>query len=271
MGRITLGKISNFSLKHTVESGQFFQYEKLGEGYIIWLDEDIFYVEQKEDGLNYSGILPGPLKYYLGIDDCYEKIISAISKDKHIRQAIKNHLGMRNMQQSFYECLIGYVCSANSNIPKIRKNVKLLAEFFGEEVEFLGKKYHLFPKPGKLNDLDKILEAKTGFRAKYIYKINKIVDEDWIREIRRKDYKEAKEMLMALPGVGPKIADCVCLFSLHHAQAVPVDVWIRRVVTELYFDNKPVKDEEIIKFMQEYFGKYAGYAAQFLFYFKRKQ
>ena len=120
---------------------------------------------------------------------------------------------------------------------------------------------------GKLDNLQKIKKCATGFRAKYIHQANKMVDDKYFEKLKKKNYQEAKKELMKLPGVGEKVADCICLFSLDKTEAFPVDVWMQRMMKKYY---KKEKLKDIQQFAQQKW-KFPGYAQQFLFHWGRHQ
>jgi len=264
-------RVKDFNLGHTLECGQFFQFEPQPEkGYVVWSGDSIFWCRQIGDVLEFEGIPPEKVKWIFGLDVDYRGILNSICKDSKVERAIKALLGLRIMRQEFFECLVTYVCSANSNIPKITKNTRLLSKFFGKRVLFRGKPYYLFPKLGDISDYKKVVAAKTGFRARYILEINTALSTGFESRLRSMSYEAARRELMGLPGVGPKVADCVALFSLEKFEAFPVDVWIRRTMQGLYFKGHKTSDKELRQFASEYFGDYCGYANQFLFYAARK-
>jgi N-glycosylase/DNA lyase len=113
------------------------------------------------------------------------------------------------------------------------------------------------------------VNAKTGFRAKYIFEANNSVNIKNLNSLRTLPYKSAKNELKKINGVGDKVADCVLLFSLGFNQAFPVDTWIKKTMQLLYFDNATISNEKIREFGLEHFGTYAGYAQQYLFMFSR--
>lgn len=157
-----------------------------------------------------------------------------------------------------------------ANIPKIKQNLNLISSEFGKKIKLNNYSSYSFPCPGKISDLERLRKCKVGFRAEYIQSANKI-KRDYINNLANLDYSKTKHELMKIKGVGEKIADCVCLFSLDKLEAFPVDVWIKRVMQENYFDNKEVSNDKIREFASDYFGKYAGYANQFLYYFRKQQ
>ena len=216
---------------------------------------------------------------FFRLDEDYASIIKSISKDEFIRKAIKENYGMRIIRQDPWECLISYICSANNNIPRITANVRQISKAFGkrlsdDDTDIDG---FAFPEPGSINNHETLRACKVGFRSRFIHEANQSVDELELFALRKKSYEEARAELIKLNGVGEKIADCVCLFSLDKLEAFPVDVWIRRVMLEQYFKGKTgvelkkLKNSDIQAFARKYFGKYCGYANQFLFYYRRSQ
>lgn len=258
--------VPDFNLQKTLDCGQFFRYEKVGDCFFISYRDRLFKTKQIRDKLLFKGVDKKFIINFFRLTDPYKMIVSSISKDAYMRKAIRANYGIRIIRQDPWECLISYLCSSNSNIPKIKKNLQLLSAKFGNKIVLDNYESYSFPKPGDLNNLKKILDCKVGFRAKFIYKAN---NTDILNSIRRLDYQKAKEELTKIHGVGEKIADCVCLFSLDKLEAFPVDVWIKRVMQEVYFDNQFVPNKRIPEFAKDYFGEYAGFANQFLFYYRR--
>ena len=190
-----------------------------------------------------------------------------ISKDRHVKKAVKKYKGLRLIKQDSWECAISYLCSSAANIPKIQMNVELLSKYFGNPIELDGYKSFTFPEPGKINDLKKIKKAKVGFRAEFVFKANEKLKD--IHSLKNLSYKEAKQKLMKNKGIGEKIADCICLFSLNKNEAFPVDTWVSKVMKELY--KQQGNPKKISEFGREYFGNNAGYAQQYLFYMTRER
>jgi N-glycosylase/DNA lyase len=280
-------KVTDFDLASTLECGQFFRYRKesVGKGsgkhdeYIINQRQLIFRLWQERDRLYFSGVPKEFVVSFFRLDEDYASIIKSISKDEFIRKAIKANYGMRIIRQDPWECLISYICSANNNIPRIRDNVRQISRAFGKKLvdDDTDIDGFAFPEPGKINDHETLKACKVGFRSKFIHEANQNVDELELVALRKKSYEEARDELIKLNGVGDKIADCVCMFSLDKLEAFPVDVWIRRVMLEQYFKDKTeaelkkVKNSDIQAFAREYFGKHCGYANQFLFFYRRSQ
>lgn len=266
-------KAKLFNLKHTLNCGQSFGWEKKGEWFCDFFEDHMILIKQKDDYLIVDSDI-NPKKFILRtfrLDDDLKKIYSEISKDEFMKNLTKKFSGLRIMRQEPFRCLISYVCSANSNIPNIRRMVNNLSRKFGNRIEFRGYSMHTFPSPEKLAkaSLDELKKYKLGFRAKYIHKISRMIANKEFDLRLKSDYPESKKQLMNLPGVGEKVADCVLLFAYERLEAFPVDVWVRRAMTKHYFDDKRVSDRRIREFAREYFGKYAGYAQEYLFYNER--
>ncbi|MEM3154997.1 MAG: DNA glycosylase [Candidatus Woesearchaeota archaeon] len=258
-------RVENFNLQHTLESGQFFRYEKTGNWYVCQERDKHFKISQIGNKLEFSGTNKKYIKKLFGLDQNYSKIIKELSKDNTLLPAIKKYHGLRIMQRDPWETLVSFQCSIFSNIKKIKLNMNNLAKAFGEKKTT----HNTFPEPGALNNLDKIKKCATGFRAKYIFEANKMVNDAYFEKLKKKSYEKAKAELMKLPGIGEKVADCICLFSLGKLEAFPVDVWIERIMTKHYFDNKKTKHREIRAFAKEKWGNLAGYAQQFLYHWGR--
>jgi len=284
--------VEAFSLEHTLDSGQFFRYDYREGWYYCQERDKLFRIRQAGNIIEFEGTDKTHIKRLFGLNQNYDKIIEALSKDKTLLPAIKKYHGLRVMQRDPWETLVSFQCSIFSNIKKIKLNMNCIAKEFGNKIlprsptnfslplamrgerkmtlaeakarlQIVG---YAFPAPGKINNLERIKKCATGFRAKYIYGANKIVSDAYFEALRKKTYKKAKEQLMQLPGIGEKVADCICLFSLGKTEAFPVDVWMERVMTKLY---KKKKNRDIKTFAQERWGKNAGYAQQFLYHWVR--
>ncbi len=257
-------RVDNFSLQHTLDSGQFFRYNKDGDWYVCQERNKLFKIRQKGNELEFTGTDAGHIKRLFGLNQHYDTIIELLSSDKTLLPAIKKYHGLRVMQRDPWETLVSFQCSIFSNIKKIKLNMNCLAKEFG-----VNKGHYTFPGPGKLNNLDKIKKCATGFRAKYIFAANTMVNDAYFEKLKKKKYEDAKIELMELPGVAEKVADCICLFALDKTEAFPVDVWIERIMTKLYFDGKKTKHKDIRTFAKDRWGKLAGYAQQFLYHWGR--
>lgn len=261
--------IKDFHLEYTLSCGQLFRVSKVEDWYYITVRDRIFKVRQSPAYLEFDGVSKEFLMYYFALDEPYSTILTQINKDPHINSAIKRYYGLRIIRQDPWECLISFLCSSAANIPKITLNLEMLSRSFGKKIELNEFEQYSFPNPGELNNYEQILLAKTGFRAKYIKIANSLVSEDFLKSLRKLSYGEAKQTLKNIPGIGDKIADCILLFSLGFTEAFPIDTWMKKILQKLYFKNKVTSNKELSAFGVKYFGKYAGYAQQFLYIFAR--
>lgn len=259
-------KIKNFDLKHTLECGQLFRYEKKDNYYYLISRDKVIRLKQEKNILFFEGADRKFIKNYFALDEDYDKIIDELKKDRHVAKAISSYKGLRIVRQDPWETLISYICSAAANIPKIQKNVNNLGEAFGKKIRLGDYSTYSFPKKEEIKELCTIKECGCGFRSRYIFETSRKADERWLNSLKKMKYEDAKKELTKLPGVGEKIADCVLLFSLGFGEAFPVDVWIKRVMERLYFNNKTTSEKKIREFAKKKWGNYAGYAQQFLYH-----
>ncbi len=283
-----------FSLEHTLDCGQLFRWQKIGDWWYGVAADKVIKLKQYEEGLIFESFPDTPnskfIEGYLRLDDDLPSIFAEISKDEHIREAIKRFWGLRLVRQEPWECLISYICATYKSIPAIKKMVNTISRCYGEKLNVDGIDFYTFPKPATLAQLNcKDLQGcGLGFRTERVLETAKRVYTGnlSLEALTRMDYPEAKRELLILPGVGHKVADCVLLFSLEKLEAFPIDVWIKRAATNLYashFDSSfikrvsgkgsitPKEYTTIAQFGREYFGNYAGYAQEYLFHFLRTQ
>jgi len=292
--KIQLDSSTPFNLEHTLKCGQVFRWEKIGNWWYGVVDGKVLKLRQVDDKLLFHAfpekVNPKFVEDYFRLKDDLPHVLSRINKDEHIGEAIKAFDGLRILRQDPWECLVSYMCATNSNIPAIKKMILNLSKRFGNKITLEGHEFYAFPKPSDLSeaDIEEIKGCKLGFRAERVWKVSKMIErgEFDLEALRKMDYEEAKRKLMALLGVGHKVADCVLLFSLDMLEAFPVDVWMRRIILKLYPDHfepsfvekvlgkrsiTPKEYEKINTFGRDYFGEYAGYAQEYLFALLRKQ
>ena len=258
----------NFNLQHTLESGQMFRFHKNESTYLLQHQDKIFEIKQKKNKLYVANEKRKFIKHFFRLDEDHDRIINNINKDQIINKAINKYAGIRIIRQDPWECLIAFICSSASNIPKIKKNLELLSKSFGNHIEYNKQQFFAFPKINTLNNIQKIKAAATGYRASYIFKTNKLVSQKFFNALKKLKFQKAKQQLIQFPGIGEKIADCICLFSLNYLQAFPIDTWMKRGLQQNYFPAANLK--EMASSAQTYFGPYAGYAQQYLYHYWRK-
>ena len=262
--------IKNFSLQHTLESGQFFQYEKKGEWYYVITTERVFKVKQKGDVLYYDNVAKNALFRFLGLYVPYEHILGVLHKDNAVKDYIHSCPGLRVMRYDPWQCSVSFLCSSASNIPKIRGNLFQLAHLFGKKKKYDGKKFFLFPRQGSLLRLPQIRKAGVGFRASFIQALNAL-SPAFFSSLSLLPYAEAKQHLCMQKGIGEKIADCILLFAYHKWEAFPFDVWIEKAV-RYHYGTQRMPKKKLLLLPTTIFPHYRGYAQQFLYHgFRHRQ
>jgi N-glycosylase/DNA lyase len=257
------------NLAHTLDSGQFFRYALHQDWYYIVTRDTVFRVRQEGGLLECDGASARFVKHFFALDQDYDSLTRQLRADPVLAAAMREYHGMRIIHQDPWECTIAFLCSQVSNIKKIRKNLECIAEQFGKEVFFKGRRFFTFPGPGEINDAAKLKKCAVGFRAKYILGVNEHASDAWFARLRSMTYEHAKEQLTELPGIGEKVADCILLFSLGFTEAFPVDVWMERALKETYLKGKKVSLKNMAAFGRERWGKLAGYAQQYLYHWRR--
>jgi N-glycosylase/DNA lyase len=221
-----------------------------------------------------EAVLKPLIRDYLRLGDDLEAIYQTINLDQRIDSAIGRYRGLRLVRQDPWECLVSFICSSTSNIPRISANIADISAHFGRPVALDGDVRGTFPTPEALAAAGEqsLRDLGLGFRAKYVAAVSEIVASGKIDlfSLREAAYEDALEALTALPGVGDKVANCVLLFSLDKLEAFPVDVWLHRALQEWYLggDGK-LSRTKMRLWAQDYFKPYAGYASQYLFHNRR--
>ena len=275
---VIIENIPDFLPSHTFLCGQCFRWEEtekehfigIASGKVVEVYTDNNNVVIKNATLDdYSNIW----KKYLDIENDYSSIKVQLSNDETLRKAIEYGWGIRILNQDVFECLISFIISTQNGIPRIKKIVAKLCEMYGDKIEYNGSVYYSFPKPDVLASLTaKDLEPlKAGYRTDYILDAAKKVafGEIDIYSLENMSTQDARKELLKIKGVGPKVADCVLLFSLKKHDAFPVDVWIGRVMKKFYVDENATM-KQISAYSTENFGNLGGFAQQYLFYYARE-
>ncbi|WP_082392649.1 DNA-3-methyladenine glycosylase family protein [Thermoanaerobacter thermocopriae] len=276
--KVIVRGIEDFNLKETFECGQCFRWNEEEDGSYtgvaydrvvnVKLEEDMLII----DNTDLNDFYDIWFDYFdLGRD--YKKIKENLSRDPILKEAIQYGQGIRILRQDTWETLVSFIISQNNRIPQIKKVIENLASSFGEPIEYKGKIYYTFPKAEELVmfDVDTIAKTKCGFRAKYILDAASKVFSGEIDLLKLFEYStnEIRDILMNINGVGPKVADCVILYSIGRYDTFPTDVWIKRIVEYLYLkrEGTPL---EIQLFAIDKFGDLSGFAQQYLFYYGRE-
>ena len=270
----SLSKLKNnfeINLNDTINSGQVFLWEKFDSKWYGVNGKKILILEEKLD-TNCRDI-----HNFFRFSDDFQKIKKQLSKDKVVKEAIGNFPGMRILRQDPFQCYISFIVSSNSNIPNIQTRLQKLCLRFGEKKVIRGKEFFLFPESEKLanSSVTDIAKCGLGYRSKYVKDAAIAVNNGNIdfSSLKKLNYQDARNSLCQVFGIGKKVADCILLFSLDKLEAVPLDRWVLRILQKYYskefqITTKSITDktyDELHDRIVEHFGKYAGYAQQFLF------
>jgi N-glycosylase/DNA lyase len=215
------------------------------------------------------------LTHYLQLDVHLNAVLATFPDDEPMRASVTACHGLRLLRQDPWECLASFILSSTKQIVQIQQIIRLLCERFGEPLPVPAghAPAHAFPVPTRLAGLNEseLRDCKMGFRAPYLLAAARAVAEARLdlRQIHAMPLAEARAQLTTLPGVGPKIADCVLLFAYGFQGAFPVDVWVMKALRQLYFPRRKPSPPRLKRFTETYFGSNAGYAQQYLFHYMR--
>lgn len=263
-----------FSLSLTLGCGQAFRWEQDPAGW--WegvVGDEVVRVRQEGQVLTFTGVSEEDLSAYFALDLDLPVVLDSIDRDPFIHAAIEECTGLRIVRQSPWECLLSYICATNTNIPMVKKRVRFLAETLGDRIP--GTDQFSFPRQEVfLKECTRQLgTCRLGYRKDYLATTAcRLAGVDgWEERTCALPYEEGRRDLTRLPGIGPKAADCVLLFGFEKYEAFPVDVWIRRIMQQYYSETAangpftPKEYERIRVFSRRYFGRYAGYAQEYLY------
>ncbi len=268
--KMTIRGLSDFSLSDCLTSGQAFRWKPHGEGFFGVALGRAVYAEQRQDTLLLSGVGDMDVNAfirYFDLERDYGTVKAMYARDPFLAEGMAYAPGMRVLNQPPFETLISFIISANNNVKRIMGIVETICERYGAPLEGGFD----FPSPEALSRLtaDELKSCGAGYRAEYISGAAGAVAQGFdIEALRGMPFEQARRELTKLPGVGLKVADCVCLYSLGFAQTFPADVWMRRVLCGIYgYSGK--NDKSMRKFVDERFGEYAGLVQQYLFHYAR--
>jgi len=275
MNKLTL-KVENFDPEAIFTCGQCFRWHKEDDGsYTGIAKERVLNVRKTEDGIIFTNTndteFSDVWEEYFDLKRDYGKIIKTLSENDVIADSVEYGRGIKILRQDFFECMISFIISANNNIPRIQKIIDTMSRLWGEKVVYEGKEYYTFPSAQALDGIteEKLAPLRCGYRAKYIVNAVKsyLAGEISEEKIASLPEREARAELMKISGVGPKVADCILLFSFGRFEVFPTDVWVKRVMGELF----GCEEKNATATGQQMFGEYAGIAQQYLFYKRRNE
>jgi len=268
----------DFDLEKTLNSGQVFHWEKIGDGFYGMIGDRAVYVEQRGDILKVrfgeTRALPKVVARYFALDHPLEEICASFPRDPVMDAARDFCRGLRIIRQPQWECLATFICSSMKQVAHIRQISRALRQRFGQRKQICGGEVFSFPSPDALARATEreLRKCGLGYRAKNLLATAKHVasGEADLDSWRALSARQLRERLCKLPGVGMKVANCVMLFAYERIAAFPVDVWIERVLRERYFvRGRKVTSKAMAEFVANYFGAHGGYAQQYLFHHAR--
>ena len=256
--------VADFNLEATLDSGQVFGFQKKADRIyhgVLWKQSIQF--QQIHGLLTVKGdvrkVSAAQIRDYFDLDRDLEAVYRILQSERCLAPAFLNYKGLRLIRQDSWEALAGFIVSSNNNVKRIQHIWRNLSKHFGG-----------FPSPEKLaRSHERILrQLGLGYRAPFLLRTAQFLSTspdylDWLRSL---SYAEAKERVLAFPGIGEKVADCVLLYGFQKYEAFPVDVWILRSMRKHYFRNRKVSEKKILNFGQKRWGQYAGYVQQYLFH-----
>ena len=275
----------SFEPTHIFECGQCFRWNKEEDGsYTGVVGHNVLNVKKNENEVTITGLCSEKIeelcKKYFDLETDYEAIKEKLSKiDDNLKISIEYGKGIRILKQDTWEALISFIISANNNIPRIKGIIERISKKYGKIIKWQGKEYYTFPTPEELSKASVVDLRKLGlgFRDTRVFETTRLVNTKQIDiyELEKIIHtKKLREELLKYPGVGPKVADCIMLFSMRRFEVFPIDVWVRRVMTELYFENETKivpNNKQILNYAEETFGNLSGLAQQYLFYWRREK
>ena len=283
----------DFDLKLTLESGQtsqppwIFENDKYHE--LFKFDDKYVLVEVSQNGLNDDMVvnchsndeidiekIRDRIYYIFDLDYDIREVYDFLDENRELNDVYQFNRGLRLYKAQFpYECIISSICSANNSIKRWTKSITDIKNAYGEKILIDKRKYPLFPREEefiKIPDNDEGLKRfGVGYRSTYMLNSTKmILDESKYHEkISKLSYSKAFDKITGLEGVGPKVADCILLYGYDKHEAYPVDVWINRITSHIYFKGQKPTNKKIMNFAQDKFGEYAGYVQLYLFNYAR--
>lgn len=280
-----LKNYDSFNLKDIFECGQCFRWNKEDDGsYTGVFKNNVLNVKSENKNIIFEGMCQGDIKEiindYFDIERDYKNIKSKLSKiDNNMKESINYGEGIRILNQDLWETIISFIISANNNIPRIKGIIERLSKKYGNKIIWRNKEYYTFPTPKQLEDVsvEEYRNLGLGFRDIRLFETTKMIKQKQVdieKLHNEKDTGKVREELLKLSGVGPKVADCILLFStLKRFEVFPIDVWVRRVMNDLYIkseDENKVSKKQILNLANEKYGNLAGIAQQYLFYWRRE-
>ena len=284
---IIVSEISDFNLAQTLECGQCFHFVRLDGGedpavseYALAAFGKGLRVRQEGDTFTFFDTDKDEFENvwvpYFDLERDYGEIKRFIvERNPELEEIVRENEGIRLLNQDFFETLLSFIISQNNRIPQIKKVVADISATRGKYLFSAGDHdLYSFPEPKALEGVceAEFRERKTGFRAAYLCDAVRRVLSGELDEnvLKTADIQDCEKMLCNVKGIGGKVANCIMLFSLGKREAFPIDVWMKRILEQVYFKGEERSKTELAGFAREKYGEYGGYAQQYLFAYARE-
>lgn len=249
------------NVEYTLNNGQAFRWKKMSEGWRGICGNRVVRIYQEEDGISYDGASQSFIHEYLRLDDDLNNIYESICKDNLVAAAVERFKNMRLLKQDLWECSASYMLATNATVPRIKSMIESVCRKCGEELE---EGLYSFPTPEQIASSD-ISDCGLGFRAD---RLKKYADDVFngtfdLNALKSMNYENSVNSLMRVYGIGPKVADCIALFSLGHLIACPIDARISKVMEEKYGIKGSYA--KVSAYARDHFGPFAGYAQEYFY------
>lgn len=272
---VIFGEVSCFDLEKSCSCGQAFRWRPFCGGMLGVVRGEPAVLIQKGETVTVFGASPASAAmwaHYLDIGRDYASIEEKVKKDPRLSCCFPEAHGIRVFNQDPFEALISFIISQNNNIKRISGIVERLCRKCGEELPFMGETLYAFPTPKRIAalSLEELTALGTGYRAPFIKAAAERIASGYdLEALRDMSLSDARRELLSFTGIGPKVADCILLFSLQHTDAFPVDVWIDRAMKALFFEGNRAKKAELYEAVTS-LGEYSGVIQQYIFQYARK-
>jgi len=262
-----------FDLRLTLESGQTFHWTPQEGGYTGCIGSEPLFVRQQGKLLHYRGVGEKGLRHYFALDHDLAAIRRSCSGDGSVHEAVHQAAmacrGLRIMRQPHWECLASFILSPMKQVAHIRQMSLALRKTYGQQLD--DTPIPVFPSPEALASASEedLRKCGLGFRAKGLLGSARTIAEGRFdpSALATMETEEAREALCTLPGIGRKVANCILLFAYERLEAVPVDVWVGRILSSFRSQkSKKVTPEQLERYGERLLGPYAGYIQQWLFH-----
>ena len=280
-----LKNANSFELKDIFECGQCFRWNEEQDGsYTGVFKGNVLNVRKVGNDIYFQGMCNGNIKElveeYFDLNRDYEEIKNKLACiDENMKKSIEYGQGIRILNQDLWETIISFIISANNNIPRIKGIIERISTKYGNQIKWNGKSYYTFPTAKQLKNVtvEEFRSLGLGFRDVRLFETTKMILDKQIKLenlYNEPNTQIVRDELLKLSGVGPKVADCILLFSdLKRFDVFPIDVWVRRVMNDLYIkseDETKVSKKQIEQIANDKFGTIQGLAQQYLFYWRRE-